>query len=152
MRLLVWVAVLPAAAASVLVASFAALELAGRTPFAYRRPSNIAEAAGMGMAAEVLGRMRLGQDPRAVRDVRADIISSSIPRVTALEAAVWSRRLRLVRLLDREGAIGSGPERDHLACLARLLRAGEIETYLAPGAAAGCDPEKTIRAIEARAR
>lgn len=148
----IWAALAPIVAAAALLVAFVGFELAGATPLAYQPPANVAEAAGMGMAAEVLRFMRLGEHPGLVRHVRADIISSSVTRVTALEAAVWSRRLRVIRLLEREGAIGSGPIREHLACVSRHIGADEIEAYLAPGGIRGCDPGQTVRDIEVRAQ
>jgi hypothetical protein len=151
LRFLIWAAAAPILAAAALLAAFVGLELAGRTPLAYRPPANVAEAAGMGMAAEVLRFIRLGERPGLVWDVHPEVISSSVTRVTALEAAVWSRRLRVIRLLEREGAI-DGPVREHLACVSRHIGADDIEAYLAPRGIPGCDPERTVRDIEARAR
>src|SRR5262245_8811051 len=67
-------------------------------------PINIAEAAAQGSAAEVVRRVRQGEDPRGVRALRPESISSSVLRASALEAAVWSREVELVELLDRLGA------------------------------------------------
>jgi hypothetical protein len=145
--------VAPVLAGTLGVAVFVGFELAGGTPLAYERPANIAEAAGMGMSAEVLRFLRQGQRPSDIHHVRPEIISSSITRVTTLEASIWSRRTRLVQILDREGAIASQDDRDHLTCLARHLRADDVLTYLvASGGRGDCDADETIREIEARSR
>ena len=43
--------------------AFAAAELSGRTPLAYDRPRNVAEAAGMANGSEVLRFLRAGEGP-----------------------------------------------------------------------------------------
>jgi hypothetical protein len=101
-------------------------ELIGVHPFSYQAPSNLAEAAGMGSMPEVLRFIRQGADSTRVENVRPDIISSEITKVTAPEAAIWSRRVQLVRLMEREGAFGTEADRPHLACLARALQVDEI--------------------------
>jgi hypothetical protein len=139
----------PLGAAALLLVFFIVSEVAGHTPFVYTPPRNMAEAAALGMAAEVLRSLRTGEDPTAVRTVGPEIISPSITRVTTLESAVWSRELALVRLLDREGAIRDD-DRRHLACVARAIRAADLAEYLAPHGAEGCDADATLAAIEAR--
>ena len=145
-------ALAPMTAAMVVTALFVLMEVGGSTPFSYQAPSNIAEAAGMGLGSEVLRFLRAGADPNRVYPVRPDIISSSIPQATALEAAVWSRRVELVRMLDREGALPEGPERERLACVASAIQIEAIETYLAPQGLLACDEAATVEVIEARGR
>ena len=143
-------ALVPVALATAITLAFAALDAAGRPPLSHTRPANMAEAAGLGIAAETLRFLRAGENPVQIRPVRQDIISSSVTRATALEAAIWSRRVELIRLLDRERAIPQA-QRPYLACLATAIRAADIAEYLAPGGVAPCDPEATYRAIAARA-
>jgi hypothetical protein len=142
----------PPLAGTLLLVFFALAEMSGRTPLSYQAPANIAEAAGMAMESEVLRFLREGQDPTAVFDIRPDIISSSVTRVTALEAAIWSRRVRLIGMLEREGAIRSDDSRQHLVCLAADIRADELVRRLAPQGAAGCEEGGARRFIEARSR
>jgi hypothetical protein len=144
------VLLLPMAIALVIVSAFAAGETRGYVPLSYQPPRNLAEAAGMGIAAEALRYLREGADPNEIVAVRPDIISSNITRVTGLEAAIWSRRVELVRALDREGAIADPAARSHIACLARHLATEDILSYLAPHGLTGCDPDAVIEAIEAR--
>lgn len=151
-RSLLFAVVTPILAGVTLLVGFALLEATGRTPFAYLQPANIAEAAGLGTASEVLRFLRSGQDPAVIRDVRPEIISSSVTRVTALEAAIWSRRVELVRLLDREQQLGDLASRRYLACLGTALRTEDIVSHLAPDGVAGCDAEAVTRAIQGRAR
>lgn len=148
-RLLVAAAAAPAAAALGLIALLIVAETTGRTPLTYPMPGNLAEAAGMGMGSEVLRMLRAGQNPKAVMPVRPDIISPSVTRVTAVEAAVWGRRVRLLRLLEREGAI-SKEERQYVACLATIARVPEIVEEFAPNGVVGCDEERVTRALEGR--
>jgi hypothetical protein len=132
-----------------LLAGFAVSETLGHTPLAYRRPINIAEAAGMGRGAEVLRFLQHGADPAVVAPVHPDVISSAITRVTALEAAVWSRRVELVRMLDRYHRF-DGAQRAHLACLARDIGTADVAEYLGVSNPGACEAGATMRAIEAR--
>ncbi len=146
--LMIAVAVPPAVAA-VLVLLFIAMELAGRTPSAIE-PQNIAESAGLGNGAEILRRLQLGEDPTRVQTIRPEIISSQVTRVTALEAAVLSRKVQLVELLDDRGAIVGAEARQSLACLAQDAGVGDIVEYLAPAGAPPCEPGATRARLMAR--
>ena len=128
---------LPATVATLIVVIFAVLEVAGRTPLA-NAPQNVAEAAGMGSAAETMRRVMYGESAHRVEYVRPDIISERVTRVTALEAAIFSKKLELIRLLDRRGAIVDARTRQALACLARDIEANDIVEYLARGAELPC--------------
>ncbi len=99
----------PLGVAAALLIVVAAGERLGATPFAGVVPANSAEAAGMASAADVLRFLRPGEDPNRVYPVRPEIISSAVRRATTLEAAMWSRQVELMQLLDREGAI-VGPD------------------------------------------
>jgi hypothetical protein len=147
---LVLCAVVPCVVATLLVLAFGASELAGRTPFAYEPPANIAEAAGMGLSSEVLRYLRAGEDPHAILHVRPHIISSEITRGTAVEAAVWSRRIRLMRLLEREGALDDRALRTSLSCLAADIQAAEIQQFILASSTAHCEPGALARSIAAR--
>jgi hypothetical protein len=150
----VWLAAVlvagPFVAATLLVLVFAAMETRGRAPFVDPPPRNMAEAAGLGNAAEVLRMLRRGSNPAAVVEIPADVISPAVRRVTALEAAVWSRRVQLVRLLEREQAIRDDATRAHLACLAVDLRVAEIVEHFPRRFTSRCEPGVTARRIEAR--
>jgi hypothetical protein len=112
-----------------------------------RRPLNIAEAAGEGNAAEVIRRLRLGEDPNRVYPVRPHIVPSP---VSAVEAAVWTRQTALTDLLEREGVIVGGRTREELVCLARDVGAAEIAAYLSRGLSPACEPEAARGRIIAR--
>lgn len=144
--------VAPVVGTVVLLLAFALSEVAGHTPVSYPAPRNLAEAAGMGTAAGVLRFLREGQDPNAIVAVGPEVISSSITRVTALEAAMWSRQVELVQLLDRHGAIDGAARRQYLACLGRNLGTDDIVAFLAPDGVADCDADAVRKAIEDRAR
>jgi len=130
--------------------AFAGRELAGDTPSSWGPLRNVAEAAAMGQASEVLRLLRDGQDPRRVWPVRPEIISSTVTRVTALEAAVWSRRGQEMELFDREGAIPDAALRRELACLAADISAQEVVNYLSPGQAPDCEAGATMARVLAR--
>jgi hypothetical protein len=151
-KALVAVAAAPALAGTILAAAFAVAELRGSPPFMYPAPRNIAEAAGMGLDAEMLRMLRAGQDPTRPLPVGAHVISPEFTQVSALEAAVWSRRVRVVRLLEREGFLNGHAAKQHIACVAAAVRAREIVRYLFPEGLAGCDPDGAVALIQSRSR
>jgi hypothetical protein len=140
---------LPPMVAVAAAAVFAVLEAAGNRSITMT-PANIAEAAGLANASEVLRLLRSGEDVSRVMPARPDIISSAIPRITALEAAVWSRHVELVHMLDHEGVI-LGDERRRLACLAADLDIGDIVEYLSPKAPPDCLAGQVEQEIRGRA-
>lgn len=142
----------PVCAALVVLVAFVAGEWAGYSPLRYTPPRNIAEAAAMASASEVLRHLRAGEDPNAIVSVRPDVISSSVTEVSAVEAAVWGRTIELIRLLDREGAIATPERRQYLACLSEAVQARDIRDYLAPHGTHGCDVDAVMQSIQARAR
>lgn len=102
------------------------------------RPRNVAEAAALGDAADVIRLIRAGQDPRRVYPVRASVISSSVRSATGLEAAMWSREPAMIRLLDAQGFIDDPGVRRRLACLAADLDSRDVAAYLSRGDATPC--------------
>jgi hypothetical protein len=142
----------PAVVATLMIVTFSGLELLGHTPFAVGPFRNIAEAAGMGAASEVLRLLGNGEDPNRVLPIRGAIISSSVRQATALEAAIWSRRRELLELLDRRGAIVDAPTRQHLACLAADLDARDIVEFLSSGRAPACEHGRTLDLVLERTR
>ena len=143
---------LPIALASVAVTWFSVSEAFGRTPWSYGPAQNLAEAAALGSASDVLRRVRAGEDANAVVTVRAHVISSSVSRVTGLEAAVWHRSAALMELLDRSGAIRDENSRRHLACLASDLRVDEVVTYLSPAGPPPCVPDEALNHVVDRSK
>jgi hypothetical protein len=63
---------------------------------------------------------------------------------------MWGRTVEIVRLLDREGAIPA-EHKAYLACLSQALQANELLEYLAPHGTSGCEPDKAMESIQARA-
>jgi hypothetical protein len=117
-----------------------------------RVPLNIAEAAGLENASEVVRRMRLGEDPVRVLPVRPHVISSSVPLASAIEAAVWSRQVELLELFDREGAAIDERSRAELACLAADISADDLWEYLTMDRAVTCEKDAALKRIQARAK
>lgn len=150
-RGLVLATLVPAVIGVVLLIAFVVAELAGSTVFIYGPAQNLAEAAAMADAAAVLRRLRAGEDPSAMVIVRPEVISSSVTRVSALEASIWGREIELVKLLDREGAIDAA-QRRYLACLSQGLRADAITEYLAPNGTDGCNAEEALARIQTRSQ
>jgi hypothetical protein len=142
----------PVCLATLAVIVFVVFELSGRTLSSEGPLRNLAEAAAMGSVSEVVRFLEAGENPNRLVDVRPFAISSSIRRVTGLEAAVWHRSVQLIQFLDRTGAIGTGETRRRLACLAADLRVEDIVKYLAPDGASWCVPGQTLADIEARSR
>jgi hypothetical protein len=67
-----------------------------------------------------------------------------------VEAAMWSRQLLMVQLLDGGGAIGDASEREEFACLAADLALEDIVEYLSPSAPPGCTPQQAHDRVLAR--
>ena len=124
-------------------------ELFGVTPFAGPTPRNSAEAAALGRAADLMLFLRSGEDPDRVYQVDPEVISSSVQLATTSEAAMWSRQLALVRLLDAEGALHDHETRRRLACLAADLDLDDVAQYLSP-AVDHCVPGRALADIVAR--
>jgi hypothetical protein len=101
-------------------------------------------------AGGVLRFLRHGENPHAVHPVRSEIISSAILQATTVEAAMWSRQVEMIKLLDREGIIGGDDQRASLACLADDLHIDEVVEYLAPGGASSCQPGQAFARVTAR--
>jgi hypothetical protein len=150
-RGLVLATLVPTVIGALLLIAFVVAELAGSAVFIYGPPQNLAEAAAIADAAAVLRRLRAGEDPSAMVIVRPEVISSSVTRVTALEASIWGREIELVKLLDREGAIDSS-QRTYLGCLSHGLRADAITEYLAPNGTDGCNADDLLARIQARSQ
>ena len=140
----------PIGVATAGIAWVAAGERAGVHPFAGLMPQNGAEAAALADAGGVLRFLRHGEDPHAVHPVRSEIISSAILRATTIEAAMWSRQVEMIKLLDREGIIGGDEQRASLACLAVDLQVEEVVEYLAPRGAGSCQPGQALARVIAR--
>jgi hypothetical protein len=136
----------PIGVATLGVLTVATGEHVGATPFAGLAPRNSAEAAGLGRAAELLRFLKDGQDPRAVYAVRPEILSSAILRATTVEAAMWSRQVEMIKLLEREG----GEERTALACLAADLKIDDVVEHLAPDGLSRCEPGQALARVTAR--
>jgi len=145
-------AVLPVAVATLGIAEFSLLELGGVTLWSRGRPQNLAEAAGLGLGPEMLRFLRAGEDPAQVRSIRPEVISSTVTRASALEAAVWSGKGQVVELLQREGAIASPGRRRHAYCLAVDLDRQEIVAVLAKNGAFECERGRTAEEVLARSR
>ena len=141
----------PLCAATAGIVLVTAGERAGLSPFAGLEPQNSAEAAGLAHAGDVLRFLQEGEDPRQVYTIRPEIISSAVRRATTLEAAMWSRQLELVQLLDRWDAFDQD-ERAALACLGADLRVDDIVEYLAPDGTGHCEPGEALERVLARSR
>ena len=111
-------------------------------------PVNSAEAAAGGNAAVLLRFLAQGDDPTRVHALRPSYISSSVVAATTLEAAMWSRQLEMIRLLDRQGVIVGDDQRLFLACLASDLGSQEIARYLVPVGRACVEGEARAKVLE----
>lgn len=143
-------AVAPACLATLAVIVFTLFEWSGRTLSSEGPTRNLAEAAAIGSASEVVRFLQAGEDPNRLVDVRPFVISSSIRRVTGLEAAMWDRSVHMIQLLDRAGAIADDATRRRLTCLAADLHVDDVVKYLAPDGAPQCAPGQVIAEIESR--
>jgi hypothetical protein len=125
-------------------------ERVGATAFAGTVPRNSAEAAALGNPGAVLRFLQAGENPHDVHPLRASVISAEVLRATTLEAAMWSREVTMIRLLDREGAITDDAERRALACLAADLGVDDVVMFLAPEGPGHCEPGAAAAAVVAR--
>lgn len=144
------VLVLPVVTAFAWVGWIAAGERAGINPFSAPPFRNSAEAAAAGDPAGMMRLIRMGDDPTRVHRICCELISSQVQYATTLEAAIWSRRIESIHLLDREGAIIGADERRQLACLAADLDMPDASAYLAPGHT--CVRGAAIEQVMARTR
>ena len=127
-------------------------EQSGARAFGAPPPANIAEAAGTARADDMLRRLRLGEDPHRLYDLRPEVISSTVLKATPLEAAVWSRQELIVRLLEREGALRDDAHRQEIACLAADLELDDMVEHLSPGGPPDCVPGQARERVQARTR
>ena len=109
--------VIPPVAAFLLLTTYLVAEALGFRGLARPEAQTVSEAAALGHAARALQLIASGQDAKAPSHVRSDMLDSSAPDVTALEAAILGRHVELVRLLRRAGATGSDTAR--AVCFAR---------------------------------
>jgi hypothetical protein len=140
---------LPVLAATAVIIGLAAGDSAGRAPWLDARPRNSAEAAAVGNAPVMLQLIRAGEDPGRVHALRRGMMSRGIVFATTPEAALWSGQADMIRLLDREGAIGDDV-RLALGCLADDLDLTEAADYLAPSRA--CRPGSELERLQLRSR
>ena len=128
----------------------AAGEGVGYSPLSNGGAANAAEAAALGNASDLLRLLALGEAPDQVQTLRPEIISPQVLRATPIEAAIWSRQLILVRLLDQQHVIVGESSRHHLACLARDVQVPDVADYLAPGGVGVCGVEEGLARVLAR--
>lgn len=113
----------PACIAFCLLIGFAIAEASGVPLFAVAPPANVAEAAAYGDAARMLALQSSGQDVNRRWPTRPGLFdASSALEVTALQAAILTRRPEVAMLLLRRGARADNPA--GLACLAQALEQG----------------------------
>jgi hypothetical protein len=127
-----FVTALPMTAVVAVMVWVAVSERQGRNPLGTPPFRNSAEAAAAGDAATTLRFLRMGDNPTWMYPIRNGVISSQVSSATTLEAAIWSRHIEMIRLLDREGAIIDQDQRRQLACLALDLDLPDVASYLDP--------------------
>jgi hypothetical protein len=142
--------VAPLAIAMAVLLAVAVGEGAGGHPFGGLAPQNLGEAAGLGLAPDVIRFLGRGDDPRRVYAIRREVISSAVLKATALEASMWSRQLELVELLERQHALDDEGDRRGLACLARDLDIDDVVEHLAPGGVSYCEKGQAFARVLAR--
>jgi len=134
----------PLAAATIVLAALAIGERTGRPLFAVDAARNSAEAVALGDAAAVVRFLQAGEDPQRVYPLRPEAISSSVLRATTLQAAVLSRRVEMVILLDHAGTLREPALRQELACLAADVNQPGIAVVLVPSGA-DCMPGAALK-------
>ena len=140
----------PAFIATLCMAAIALVEPLQDSSFKEYKPLNSAEAAALGNAAEVVRLVRAGADPAQVLPLRRHIIGESVQQATTLEAAMWSRRIQMIRLLESEGVLAEAAVRRDLACLARDLELPDIADHLGADTQSDCEPGRAVQRVAAR--
>jgi len=117
--------IVPALSAAALLALFVVAEVAGLRPLASAPDANVAEAVAWGDAGQALAFIMSGQDPNERWAIRQDLLDSRGElHVTAIQAAVLSRRSELVALMLRHGGRAENPR--GLACLSQAVGIGQL--------------------------
>jgi hypothetical protein len=148
-RVIGWLIALPPALAVSGVLVVAAAERAGFAPLAYPPPSNSAEAAADKNAASML-QLVSRERPGTIHRLRPGALSDGIVMATTAEAALWSREVEMIQILDRQAAVPTDPdERARLACLALDLGAEAIAVYLV-GSVPMCESGAALLRMRAR--
>ena len=140
----------PPCLAMVCVLAIAIGERSGTTVFGAVPPANLAEAAATARGDDVVRRLALGEDRFRVYPLRPEAISSTVLVATPMEAAMWSKQLLMIHLLDRGGAVRDAAHRHELACLAADLDAEDIVEYLSPEGAPDCVRDEARLRVVAR--
>lgn len=144
--------VTPPLLAAALILAIVVTERAGGTLFPGVSPRNSAEAAGMARAASLLAYLESDQDPARVYEIDPAIISSSVLRASTLEAAVFSRQVGIIEMLDHRGAFSDDRRRQAVRCLAEDIQAADIAAYLTRAADPPCVPNAENERVLQRTR
>ena len=105
----------PVVAAACVVLAVEAAEWSGHDWWGGARPRNVAEAAAIGRAADLVRLLRRGDHPEQVLPVRAGMIRESPAWLSAIEGAMWTDGAAMIRLLERDGAVLTDAMRRQLA-------------------------------------
>ena len=142
----------PPLLAVALILAIVVAERAGGTLFPALTPRNSAESAGMAHATSLLRFLDSGQDPARVHAIDPAIISSSVLRATTLEAAVFSRQVGIIEMLDLRGAFSDDGRRRAVRCLADDIQAADIAEYLTRAGDPPCVPNAENERVLQRTR
>ena len=142
----------PPLLAAILILAIAMTERAGGTLFPAVTPRNSAEAAGIARAALLLRFLESGQDPARVHEIDPSLISSSVLRASTLEAAVYSRQVGIIEMLDHRGAFNDDQRRQSVKCLAVDLAAADIAAFLTRAGDPPCVPNAEQERVLQRTR
>ena len=151
-----WAALVPLLAGTLSITVVAVSERVGWPAAAAVSWRNSAEAAAAGDPVFLQRALWRGENPLLAYDIRPELISTSVLRATTLEAAVWSRQVEMIQLLDRRGFIVDRATRRALTCLAADLKVDDIVEYLIgsvddrQSAEEPCEPAAALRRVQAR--
>lgn len=141
---------IPVVAAACIVLAVESAEESRLAWWETTRPRNVAEAAALGRAADLVRLLRRGDHPEQVFPVRAAMVRESPSWLSAVEGAMWADGPAMIRLLAREGAVLTDVKRRQLACLARDLGQSGTAEYLMPAGTAACGAGAALAAVRAR--
>ncbi|MEQ1909748.1 MAG: hypothetical protein ABMA15_13050 [Vicinamibacterales bacterium] len=117
----------PIVGLAVIVAVLTA-EWSGYRGHAEPRSNTLSEAAASGEAARAVELLIRGQDPNRVWPVAANVLSHATYELLPIDAAILSRRIQMVALMQRHGAKTANPVGS--ACLARAIGLPEAQAFI----------------------
>ncbi len=128
------------------LATLGAWQATGSHPIWTLAPRNVAEAAALRDAADVVRRVERGEDPNQPGEIRAGLLASHAVTLRPLEAAAAAREREMVQLLIELGAIFDARIWQRAFCISDASSVREVlHAHRPPAAEDYCDPAVDLR-------